>query len=74
MVYRTARQFRVVAKQHAGDAFREVYRTGDEENASCFAESHFINRHAFAVRALDELDRPLSDRRSGREYTWQRQA
>jgi hypothetical protein len=66
-------QFRVLAKQHANEAFREVYRTPDEENASCFAESHFINRHAFAVRAVDEQERPLRDR-AGREFVWQRQA
>jgi hypothetical protein len=55
-----------LAKQHANEAFREVYRTPDEENASCFAESHFINRHA-------EQERPLRDR-AGHEFVWQRQA
>lgn len=66
------RHYRVLAKQYVGDGFREVYRTDNEENASCFAESHFINRHAFAVQAVNELDVPLTDRRSGRSFTWQR--
>lgn len=67
------RTYRVVAKQNASDPVREVYRTTDEENASCFAESHFINRHASLVRAEDELGRVLRDR-NGREYVWQRMA
>lgn len=66
--------FLVLAKQYAGSPEQEVYRTSDAENASCFAESHFINRHPQSVRAVVRVGghiQTLKDQR-GREFSWQR--
>ena len=66
--------FQVLARQFAGSPEYVAYRTDDENNASTFAESHFINRHAHSVRAVrvrgDDLI-PLTDQR-GRPYVWGR--
>ena len=64
----------VLAKQHAGSSEQVVYRTANGENASAFAESHFINRSPQSVRAVLEMaDRvtTLKDR-NGRPYVWSR--
>lgn len=64
----------VLAKQFPASPEREVYRTDDAENASCMAESYFINRHAHAVRAVSQVGErvfPLKDQR-GREFVWNR--
>lgn len=59
-----------VMSRRAPDKVEEVvYSTPDKDNASTFAESHFINTHAYQVRATTDRGRALKGE-DGREYVW----
>lgn len=61
-------QYLVKAFAHGSAVAKTVYRTSDYENATCFAESYFMNR---AIRRVHvERNGAICRDKNSREWIW----